>query len=371
MKGFSVKFYTEEGTHDISGLNFPVFIVRDPMAIFDVVRARKRNPQTHLFDPNALFDMTSYRPEMTMFLLFFFSDIAFPKYFRHIDGFAIHTFKMVNKNGEPVYVKFHFLSNQEKEFITLQESFQLAGSNPDLMVADLFDSIENKKFPSWTMKIQVMTFDQAKKHPYNPFDATKFWKEEDFPLYTVGELVLNQNPENYFVDVEQIAFSPGRMVPGIEASPDGLLHSRMFIYPDAQLHRLGTNYAQIPVNSCPFTAQTYQRDGMMNVGRNGGASPNYHPNSFHGLNSNSGSHAKEHVYAVSGDVDRVDIGRNDDFLLPKHFWKSRDPEEQDRIIANMAAVLGRTVKLVQDNVLRNIIYNIDEAFGDKLKAALN
>lgn len=191
---------------------------------------------------------------------------------------------MVNKNNE---AKFHLLSNQIKEFITLQQSFELASSNPDIMLADLFDSIGSGKYPTWDLKIQVMTYEQAKKHPYNPFDSTIFWKVEDFALINVGRLVLNRNPENYFAQVEQMAYSPSRMVPGIQASPDRLLHARMFAYPDTQLYRLGSNYAQIPVNSCPFQVKTYQRDGFVNVGTNGGSAPNYYPNSFHGLNSNS------------------------------------------------------------------------------------
>lgn len=371
LKGFAVKLYTREGTQDIICINFPVFLVRDGMSFPDVVRARKRNPQTHLFDPNSLFDMVSYRPEMTMFMLFFFSDIAFPKNFRYIDGFAVNTFKMVNETGEPIYVKFHLVSNQQKKFITLQESSKLAGINPDYMLADLYDSIATKNFPSWTMKIQVMTYKQAKNLPYNPFDSTKYWKEEDYPLIDVGQLVLDKNPENYFAEVEQIAFSPGRMVPGIEASPDGLLHSRMFAYPDTQLYRLGSNYAQIPVNSCPFSVRTYQRDGMMNVGQNGGSEPNYFPNSFHGANAYFENILKRNFLFVSGDVERVDTGNDDDFLMPKYFWNGRSLGEKQRIISNLAAVLGQTEKFIQENVLNNVIYKVDKDFGDTLKAALN
>lgn len=372
LKGFSVKFYTDDGIHDMVAINFQVFSIRDGMLFADVVRAHKRNPQTHLFDPNAVWDMASHRTEMTMFMLFSFSDIGFPKSYRYIDGYPVHTFKMVNKNGEAVYAKFHFESNQKKEFITLQESFVLAGSNPDLLLADLFDNIGNNNYPTWTLKIQVMTFEQAKRHPYNPFDSTKFWKEEDYPLITVGDLVLNRNPENYFVQVEQIAFSPGRMVPGIQASPDRLLHTRMFAYPDTQLHRLGSNNAQIPVNSCPFQVHTYQRDGFMNVGTNGGAAPNYYPNGFNGLNSNYEDYAKQKAFRVCGDVDRVDMDNDDNFLLPQFYWNNYvGPAERKRIIANMAASLRLTYKRVQTNVLNNIAYNVSTELGDKLKAALS
>lgn len=371
FKGFAVKFYTEDGIYDLTTLNVPVFGINDAMFFADVAHARKRNPQTNLVDPTAFFDLVSHRPEMTMFLLYTFSDAMFPKSYRYIDGFAINTYKMVNKNGEAVYVKFHLLSNQKKEFITLRQSVELAGSDPDLLTADLFDSIAERDFPSWTMKIQVMTFEQARKHPYNPFDTTKFWKEEDYPLISVGKLVLNRNPENYFAQVEQMAFSPGRMVPGIEPSPDRMLHARMFSYPDTQLHRLGSNNAHIPVNACPFQTRTYQRNGFMTVNSNGGSAPNYHPNSFNGPCANSGSHAKREAFCECGEVDRVDSGTEDNFLLPKFYWdKYVGPEERQRIIANMVAVFSSVDKRVMRNVLNNIAYKVNKELGDKLKAAL-
>lgn len=336
----------------------------------DLNRSRKRNPQTHLPDATSFWDMASLRPEMTMHTLYLFSDMGSPKSLRYIDGAGVHTFKMVNASGCAVYVKFHWISNQKpKEYFTGDESVEMAGKNPDVLLQDLFDSIERKDYPSWDLSIQVMTFDQAAKHPQNPFDTTKFWK--DYPMIQVGIMTLNQNPENYFNDVEQLAFSPSHMVPGIEPSPDRMLHARMFSYPDAQLYRLGPNFAQIPVNKCPFQVNTYQRDGFMNVERNGGGAPNYFPNSFNGPKSAANGFAKQSVFSVSGDVDRVDTGDEDNFSLPNlYLEKYVDAEEKKRIVTNIAAFLGKADIIVQKNFLNNCAYKISDEFGDSLKNAL-
>lgn len=369
-KGFATKFYTNEGIFDLVGNNIQVFPIRDPMLFPDLNRSRKRNPQTHLQDPTAWWDLTSLRPEMTMHTLYLFSDIGTPKSLTYIDGFGVHTFKMVNAKGNPIYVKFHWTSHQKnKEHFTPAESIQIAGENPDVLLKDLFDHIEKNDYPSWTLSIQVMTFDQAAKHSQNPFDATKFWKPEDYPLIVVGTMTLNENPKDYFTQVEQLAFSPSHMVPGIEASPDRLLHGRIFSYSDSQMYRLGVNFAQIPVNRCPFQVNTYQRDGLMNVGTNGAGGPNYFPNSFHGIHAAEGNSATHSVFSVSGVVDRVDTG--DDFSLPKHYLDNYvNDDEKERIITNIAAFLGKADIAVQRNFVNLIAYNISDEFGDSLKRAL-
>lgn len=371
-KGFATKFYTQEGIFDLVGNNIQVFAVRDPMLFPDLNRSRKRNPQTHLQDPTAWWDMTSLRPEMTMHTLYLFSDISTPKSLTYIDGAGVHTFKMVNKNGASVYVKFHWTSNQKnKEYFTPDESVQTAGANPDVLLKDLFDRIEKNDYPSWNLSIQVMTFDQAEKHPQNPFDVTKFWKPEDYPMILVGKMTLNENPKDYFTQVEQLAFSPSHMIPGIEPSPDRMLHARIFSYPDAQMYRLGVNFAQIPVNRCPFQVHTYQRDGVMNVGTNGAGGPNYFPNSFNGLHPTGENSVKQFVFSVSGDVDRLDTGDDDNFSLPKHYLdKYVNDDEKNRIITNIAAFLGKADIAVQRNFVNLIAYNISNEFGDSLKKAL-
>lgn len=369
-RGFAVKFYTKEGNHDLTGINYPIFLMRDAMIFPDITRARKRNPQTHLPDMTATMDLISERPEMTMFLMFFLSDMANPKSYRCMKGFAIHTHKMVNAKGAAVYVKFHWTPHQKEEFFTFQEAVEMFAKNPNVLIQDLFDNIARKNYPKWTLSIQVMTFKQAERHYQNPFDSTKFWKIEEYPLLPVGVMTLNENPQNHFAQVEQIAFSPSNMVRGIEPSPDPLLHARMFAYPDSQLHRLGTNYAHIPINSCPF-AKTYHRDGLM-AGTNGGPAPNYYPNTFHGLNSNDNKKPfRQSVHFVSGDVDRIDDKDDDNFSLPKYHWENHvSPEEQKRILFNTVATISRADRRIQEKLLYNIIYKINKGFGDAVKAAL-
>lgn len=214
-KGFATKFYTEQGIYDLVGNNIQVFAVRDPMLFVDLNRARKRNPQTHLHDATASWDFDSLRPETVMNTLYQFSDMGAPKSFRYMDGAGVHTFKMVNATGSPVYVKFHWISNQKnKEYFTLDESVEIAGKKPDFLLMDLFDAIARKEYPSWTLSIQVMTFEQAENHSQNPFDVTKFWKVEEYPMIIVGTMTLNQNPVDYFTQIEQLAFSPSHMVSG-------------------------------------------------------------------------------------------------------------------------------------------------------------
>lgn len=372
-KGFAVKFYTKEGIYDLVGNNIQVFPIRDAMIFPDLNRSRKRNPQTHLADATAWWDFTSLRPETALHTLFLFSDVGRPKSFTHMDGAGVHTFKMVNADGIPCYVKFHWKSNQRnKECFTPDESVQMAGINPDFLIQDLYDRIESKEYLSWNLYIQVMTFDQAEKHPQNPFDITKFWKEDDYPMILVGSMILNESPKDYFTEVEQLAFSPSHMVPGIEPSPDRMLHARMFSYPDSQVYRLGVNFAQIPVNKCPFEVYTYQKDGHMNVGTNGAGAPNYFPNSFSGNGLVYGTESVKHsVFPVAGDVDRIDSGDDDNFSLAKYYLdKLVSADEKTRIFDAIGAFLGKAAPNVQKNYVNWIAYNISEEFGDCLTTAL-
>lgn len=226
LKGIAVKFYTEDGNHDIICLNVPVFHTRDPILFPDVNHARMRNPQTNIPDMTATMDLASERSEMAFFILHFFSDMSNPKTFRCLKGFAIHVFKMINAKGEAVYVKFNWKPHLEESYFTWAEALQMYADNADHLTQDLFDNIAKKNYPKWTLSIQVMTFEQAAKEPEDPFDVTKLWNVEDYPYIPVGEMTLNENPQNYFAQVEQIAFSPSNMVRGIEPGPDPMLHAR-------------------------------------------------------------------------------------------------------------------------------------------------
>jgi len=283
-RGFAIKFYTGEGNYDIVGLNWPIFFCRDPIQGPDVIRSQSRRPDNFLLDYNATFDLLANTPEGNHAGMMFFSDHGTPKAWRFEHGYGCHTFKWVNKNGEFVYVKYHFICDQGQKQFTRQEAVEMGGINPDYSKQDLWEAIERKEDISWTAKVQIMTPDEADpaKLGFDPFDVTKVWPRGQFPMHEFGKIVLNKNPENYHRDVEQAAFSPGSLVPGIEDSPDALLQFRMFFYRDAQYHRIGVNLHQIPVN-CPFMAQSYSSlnfDGPLRVDANHGMNPQYAPNSF-------------------------------------------------------------------------------------------
>lgn len=275
-RGFAVKYYTEDGNYDIVGLNWPIFFVRDPMKGPDVIRSQQRNPENFLLDLEATIDFLAANPESMHAGAMFFSDSATPVGWRFMDGFGCHTFKWVNANNEYVYVKYHYVPEAGKKNFTFEQAQKMCGMDPDFAKRDLWEHIQNGNEAKWTVHVQIMTEEESKKTSYDPFDVTKVWSHHDFPLHQLGVLVLNRNPENYHRDVEQAAFSPGNLVPGIEPSPDLLLNWRMFFYRDAQYHRLGVNHHQIPVN-CPFMAKFFSpqsRDGVGRADSNGvGLSP--------------------------------------------------------------------------------------------------
>ncbi|KAG7114749.1 Vegetative catalase like protein [Verticillium longisporum] len=283
-RGFAIKLYTMEGNQDIVGLNFPVFFCRDPIQGPDVIRSQSRNPSNFLLDFDALFDLLANTPESNHAGLMFFSDHGTPQGWRFNHGYGCHTFKWVNKEGRFVYVKYHFIAKHGQKQFTDDEAVQMCGEDPDFSKRDLWSAIEKGEAIEWTAHVQVMQPEDADadKLGFDPFDVTKVWPRDRFPMRPYGRLVLNKNPENFHRDVEQAAFSPGSMVPGIEDSPDPLLQFRMFFYRDAQYHRIGVNLHQIPVN-CPFMAQSYASlnfDGPMRVDANHAGNKQYAPNSF-------------------------------------------------------------------------------------------
>ena len=282
-RGFAVKFYTEEGNWDMVGNNTPIFFIRDPILFPSFIHTQKRNPATHCKDPDMMWDFISLRPESTHQVSFLFSDRGIPDGYRHMNGYGSHAFKTVNASGESFYVKWHFKTDQGIRNLPVAKADALASTDPDYSIRDLYNAIAEGDYPSWTLYIQVMTPYEASSCPFDPFDVTKVWPHSAYPLIEVGRMILNRNPENYFAEVEQVAFAPAHMVPGIEPSPDKMLQGRLFSYADTHRHRLGVNYQSIPVN-CPYATRvaTYQRDGNMRVDGNGKGKPNYFPNSFGG-----------------------------------------------------------------------------------------
>jgi catalase len=286
-------------------------------------------------------------------------------------GFGSHTFKLVNAQGVATYCKFHFLTNQGIKNLTPERAGQLASENPDYAIKDLYDAIARGEFPSWNAYIQVMSFEEAEKASFNPFDVTKIWPHKQYPLIPVGKFTLNKNPDNYFSQIEQIAFAPSHFVPGIEASPDKMLQGRLFSYPDTHRHRLGPNSSQIPVN-CPYrtTVANYQRDGFSAVqDNNQGGAPNYFPNSFNGPQPVAS--AKEHVYQATGDVKRHESGDEDNFSQVGDFWnKALNDQGRANLAKNLAANLSGANVEIQKRVVANFT-KCDPAYGKAIQDNLN
>lgn len=283
-RGFAIKFYTMEGNYDIVGLNFPIFFCRDPIQGPDVIKSQYRDPRNFFFDWESTFDFLGNNAEGNHAGLMFFSDHGTPVGWRYNNGYGCHTFKWVNQAGEFVYIKYHFMAKHGTKRFTDAEAVRMCGEDPDYSKRDLWNAIEAGEEIEWTAYVQVMKPEDAdpEKLGFDPFDITKVWPRKLFPMQEFGRLVLNKNPEDYHRDVEQAAFSPGSMVPGIEDSPDPLLQFRMFFYRDAQYHRIGINLHQIPVN-CPFMAMSYSSPnigGTMRVDANAAGNPQYVPSSF-------------------------------------------------------------------------------------------
>jgi catalase len=368
-RGFAMKFYTEEGNWDLVGNNTPIFFIRDAFLFPSFIHTQKRNPKTNLKDPDMFWDFLSLRPETTHQVAFLFSGRGTPYGFRHMNGYGSHTFKMVNGNNEPVYCKFHVKTNQGIRNLTRHEADELAGSDPDYAVRDLYDAIATGNFPTWTMYIQVMTFDEAEKFRWNPFDLTKVWPHSEYPLIPVGRVVLNRNPVNYFAEVEQAAFSPAHLVPGIEPSPDKMLQGRLFSYSDTHRHRLGTNYQQLPVN-CPYNTKprNYQRDGPQCFNNQGDA-PNYFPNSFSGPDVDKA--AVESRFQPSGDVARYNSADDDNFTQTGIFWRKVLSEgERAELVDNISSHLCHAQEFIQQRAVRNF-GQADPDFGQRLQTRLD
>jgi len=376
-RGFSVKFYTEEGIWDMVGNNTPIFFIRDAIKFPDFIHTQKRHPSKHVKDPDIFWDFLTLTPESFHQVLILFSPRGVPDGYRHMNGYGSHTFKWVNKEGKAHWVKFHFKTDQGIKNLTHEEGVKLAGIDPDYAKKDLYDRIEEGKFPSWTFYVQVMSLEQAETFKWDPFDLTKVWPHKEFPLREVGRFTLDRNPTNYFNEIEQAAFSPAHMPPGIEASPDRVLQARLFSYDDTARHRLGPNYLQIPVNRCPYAKpQMYQSDGFMQVGDNGGSGPNYYPNSrelWPNAPRPDPAQANPEPFPVEGGL----AGRypnkkwvdQDDWDQPRALWKTMSKEDQQQTLSNIAGHLQGAQKFLQERAIA-CFGKIDQEIADGLVATL-
>ncbi|TWA66578.1 catalase [Azospirillum brasilense] len=361
-RGFAVKFYTEDGNYDLVGNNTPVFFIRDPLKFPDFIHTQKRNPATNLKDPTAVWDFFSLSPETMHQLTILFSDRGTPRGYRHMDGFSSHTFSWINAAGERFWVKYHFKTRQGIQNFTADQAVRMAGVDPDHATRDLFAAIRDGDFPAWTVSVQIMPEVEADAYRINPFDVTKVWPHADYPLVEVGELVLNRNPENFFAEVEQAAFSPANVVPGVSFSPDKMLQGRLFAYADAHRYRLGANHQALPVNR-PHAAEVrnHQRDGAMRFDGNGGGSPNYEPNSFGGPVQNRA--VAEPPLRIAGDADRYDHREgNDDYAQAGALFRLIGAEAQERLMDTIANSLGEAPLFIQRRQLVHF-FAADPAYG--------
>lgn len=287
-------------------------------------------------------------------------------------SYGSHTYKLINENGVAHYCKFHFKTAQGIKNLTAEKAAELEGQDPDYAIRDLFNAISEGDFPSWNMFIQVMTFDEAEKAKFHPFDVTKVWSQKEYPLIPVGRFTLDRNPKNYFAEVEQLAFAPSSLVPGIEPSPDRMLQGRLFAYGDTQRHRIGANFLQLPVN-CPYrtSVKNYQRDGPMTFGDNQAGAPNYFPNSFEGPQPTEYVKKLQHKYHLSGDVTRVETEDNDDFSQSRVFWNQvLDSAARKRLIVSLSNHLSKAQPFIQERAVANF-YKVSTDLGQALTEALN
>ncbi len=369
IRGFAVKFYTEEGNWDLVGNNTPVFFLRDPLKFPDLNHAVKRDPRTNMRSAQNNWDFWTSLPEALHQITIVMSERGIPATYRHMHGFGSHTFSMINAKNERVWVKFHFVSNQGIQNLTDAEAQTLVGEDRESHQADLYKSIEAGDFPSWTLKIQVMSEAQAESVSYNPFDLTKVWPHADCPLIEVGVLELNKNPENYFAEVEQLAFNPGSIIPGIGFSPDKMLQGRLFSYGDAQRYRLGVNHQHIPVNAPRCPVHSYHRDGAMRVDGNFGSTIAYEPNT-------QGEWQEQPQFAepalhLSGAAARWDHREDDDyFTQPGNLFRLMSAEQKEALFSNTASSVGGASIEVQKRHVEHCL-KADLAYGEGVAKALN
>lgn len=367
-RGFAIKFYTDEGNYDMVGNNTPVFFIRDAIKFPDFVHTQKRHPQTGLKDPNMFWDFLSLTPESIHQVSILFSDRGTPIDFRHQHGFGSHTYMFYNNNGEHFWFKWHFVADLGFKTFTAKEASDMTAKDGDHAVRDLFNAIEKKDFPSWTVYVQIMTSEQAKTHEFNPFDVTKVWYKKDFPLMRVGKMVLNKNPENNFAEVEQAAFSPSTLVAGIYPSPDKLLQGRLFAYEDAHRYRLGKNHDMIPVNSPKgTTAYTNERDGYMNTDGNYGSHANYYPNTTDGVAVATDRNDVPLIALEDAKMGRHDVELSDiDFVQAGELYRRvLDETGKTNLVGNIAGHLGGVKEALQYRQTA-LFYKCDENYGTRI-----
>ncbi|MHB8246327.1 MAG: catalase [Acidimicrobiales bacterium] len=366
-RGFALKFYTEDGNYDMVGNNTPVFFIRDPQKFSDFIHSQKRRADTHMRDNNMQWDFWTLSPESAHQVTLLMGDRGIPRSWRHMNGYSSHTYMWLNEGGERFWVKYHFKSDQGNEFLSGDEAKAIAAEDGDFHLRDLHEAIAGGQHPSWTLKMQIMAFGEAADYRFNPFDLTKIWPHEDYPLHTIGRLVLDRNPADYFAEVEQSSFEPSNLVPGIGPSPDKMLLGRLFSYPDAHRYRIGPNYMHLPINAPKSPVHSYNKDGAMAY-RNA-PDPVYAPNSFGGPAADE--QAADPSWYVSGELVRAAYTKHrddDDFGQAGALYRTvLDDGARERLVGN---IVGHLSNGVVEPVLSRAFYywrQVDEDLGARVE----
>ena len=370
VRGFALKFYTPEGNWDLVGNNTPVFFVRDPYKFPDFIHTQKRHPKTNLRSPTAMWDFWSLSPESLHQVTILFSDRGLPVGVRNMNGYGSHTYSFINAAGERFWVKFHFKTLQGHKHWTNGEATEVVGRTRESTQEDLFGAIEAGDFPKWKVQVQIMPELDAEKTSYNPFDLTKVWPHGEYPPIDIGVMELNRNPENYFAEIEQAAFSPSNIVPGISFSPDKMLQARIFSYADAHRHRIGTHYEHLPVNAPKCPVHHYHKDGAMRFfpQLTGSTDAYYEPNSFSGAKEDA--KYAEPPLKISGDAERYNhrIG-NDDFSQPRALFELFDAGQRARLFSNLAEAMYGIPQEIADRQIA-LFAQVHPEYGAGVRAAL-
>jgi len=368
VRGFALKFYTDEGNWDLVGNNTPVFFIRDPMKFPDFIRTQKRHPRTNMRSATAMWDFWSLSPESLHQVTILFSDRGLPQGYRHMNGYGSHTYSFWNNDGERFWVKFHFKTQQGHRHWTNEEAAEIVGQNRESAQADLYGSIEAGAFPRWTVYVQIMPEADAETQSFDPFDLTKVWPHADFPLVEVGVMELNRNPEHYFAEMEQASFSPSNVVPGIGYSPDKVLQGRLFAYADAHRYRVGTHYEALPVNRPKVAVHSYHADGPMRFDAPRGTDAYYEPNSFGG--PVEAPSTQEPPLRLTGNAAYYNHrDGNDDYTQPGVLFRMFDEGQRSRFFRNIAAAMQGVPTQIVERQLGHFA-KADPAWAEGVRAAL-
>ncbi|MGW6741167.1 catalase [Streptomyces sp. NPDC055025] len=373
-RGFALKFYTELGNYDMVGNNTPVFFVRDPSKFQDFIRSQKRHPATGLRNNDMQWDFWTLSPESAHMVTWLMGDRGIPKSFRHMNGYSSHTYMWVNGAGERFWVKYHFKTDQGIDYFTQADADLMAGTDGDHHRRDLYESIESGNAPTWSLKVQIMPFEDAADYRFNPFDLTKVWPHADYPLIDVGRMTLDKNPDDYFVHIEQAAFEPSNLVPGIGPSPDKMLLGRLFSYPDTHRYRIGPNYTQLPPNRPRVPVRSYAKDGPMRYEPSTAARP-YAPNSYGGPAADTERFGDPAGWAAAGEMVReaYKLHREDDDWgqAGTQVREVLDDAARDRLVSNVSGHLAQGVsRPVLDRAIQ-YWRNIDKVIGDRIANKMN